>query len=164
VAILTSADLTNIETGLAVRETLGERWEEVPVVVRVFDRDLARMMERNFGFRHVRSTSALAAPWFVGAALGLDVLETFYVDQQPFLVGRLAIAPGGGLEGLQMQDLSARTRVIALRHGGADGELEHPPRRGTRFRDGDEAFLLGPYEELLQVLRRDQLTDSPAPG
>jgi hypothetical protein len=116
------------------------------------------MMERNFGFRHVRSTSALAAPWFVGAALGLDVLETFYVDQQPFLVGRLPIAPGGGLEGLAMQDLSARTRVIALRHA-SGGVLEHPPRRGTRFQDGDEAFLLGPYEELLQVLRRDQLTD-----
>ena len=73
VAILTSADLTNIETGLAVRESLGDRWDVVPVVLRVFDRDLARMMERNFGFRHVRSTSALAAPWFVGAALGLDV-------------------------------------------------------------------------------------------
>jgi Trk K+ transport system NAD-binding subunit len=158
VAILTSADLTNIETGLAVRESLGDRWEQVPVVLRVFDRDLARMMERNFGFRHVRSTSALAAPWFVGAALGLDVLETFYVDQQPFLVGRLPIAPGGGLEGLAMQDLSARTRVIALRHA-SGGVLEHPPRRGTRFQDGDEAFLLGPYEELLQVLRRDQLTD-----
>ena len=67
--------------------------------VRVFDRDLARMMEKNFGFHHVRSTSALAAPWFVGAALGLDVLETFFVDQQPFLVGRLSIAPGAGSRG-----------------------------------------------------------------
>jgi Trk K+ transport system NAD-binding subunit len=160
VAILTSADLTNIETGLAVRESLGDRWEQVPVVLRVFDRDLARMMERNFGFRHVRSTSALAAPWFVGAALGLDVLETFYVDQQPFLVGRLPIAAGGGLEGLAMQDLSSRTRVIALRRVAGGGVLEHPPRRGTRFEGGDEAFLLGPYEELLQVLRRDQLVES----
>jgi Trk K+ transport system NAD-binding subunit len=157
VAILTSADLTNIETGLAVRESLGDRWEDVPVVLRVFDRDLARMMERNFGFRHVRSTSALAAPWFIGAALGLDVLETFYVDQQPFLVGHLTIAPGGGLQGLAMQDLSARTRVIALRRHSAGGALEHPPRRGTRFEGGDEAYLLGPYEELLEVLRRDQL-------
>jgi len=155
VAILTSADLTNIETGLAVRESLGEKWETVPVVLRVFDRDLARMMERNFGFRHVRSTSALAAPWFVGAALGLNVLETFYVDQQPFLVGRLSIAPGGGLQGLAMQDLSARTRVIALRRASEPDVLEHPPRRGTRFQGGDEAFLLGPYEELLSVLRRD---------
>ncbi len=156
VAILTSADLTNIETGLAVRESLGDRWDDVPVVLRVFDRDLARMMERNFGFNHVRSTSALAAPWFVGAALGLDVLETFYVDQQPFLVGRLSIAPGGGLQGLAMQDLSSQTRVVALRRTDGGG-LEHPPRRGTRFQGGDEAYLLGPYGELLRVLRRDQL-------
>jgi len=161
VAILTSADLTNIETGLAVRESLGERWDVVPVVLRVFDRNLARMTERNFGFRHVRSTSALAAPWFVGAALGLDVLETFFVDQQPFLVGRLDIAPGGGLQGLAMQDLSARTRVVALSRSSADGALEHPPRRGTRFEGGDSAYLLGPYDELLDVLRRDQRTDGP---
>jgi len=159
VAILTSADLTNIETGLAVRESLGDRWDAVPVVLRVFDRDLARMMERNFGFRHVRSTSALAAPWFVGAALGLDVLETFFVDQQPFLVGSLDIASGGGLQGLAMQDLSARTRVVALRRADGDGSLEHPPRRGTRFGGGDRAYLLGPYDELLDVLRRDQRVD-----
>ena len=164
VAVLTSADLTNIETGLSVREALADRWEQVPVVLRVFDRNLARMMEQNFGFRHVRSTSALAAPWFVGAALGLDVLGTFYVDQQPFLVGRLRVAPGGGLEGLAMQDLSARTRVVALKRAGGDGELEHPPRRGTRFEGGDEAYLLGPYEELLRVLRRDQLVEAAPPG
>ena len=156
VAILTSADLTNIETGLAVRESLGERWDVVPVVLRVFDRDLARTMELNFGFRYVRSTSALAAPWFVGAALGLDLLETFFVDQQPFLVGRLTIASGGGLQGLAMQDLSARTRVVALRRASEAGVLEHPPRRGTRFQGGDQAYLLGPYDELLDVLRRDQ--------
>src|SRR5271168_4389601 len=97
-----------------MRETLAERWEHVPVVLRVFDRDLARMMEQSFGFRHVRSTSALAAPWLVGAALGLNVLSTFYVDQQPFLVGAVKISPQGGLHGLAMADLSARTRVIAL--------------------------------------------------
>ena len=124
-------------------------------LARVFDRDLGHMMERSFGFRHVRSTSALAAPWFVGAALGLDVLSTFYVDQQPFLVGGVTVAHGGGLEGLAMADLSSRTRVIALSRA-AGGELEHPPRRGTRFAGGDQAYVLGPYEELLSVLQRDQ--------
>ena len=133
--MLTSADLTNIETGLSVRESLGERWDDVPVVLPVFDRELARMMEQSFGFQHVRSTSALAAPWFVGAALGLDVLSTFYVDQQPFLVAGLTVAPTGGLQGLAMQDLSARTRVIALSRAGG-GALEHPPRRGTVFAGG----------------------------
>jgi Trk K+ transport system NAD-binding subunit len=162
VAVLTSADLTNIETGLAIRESLGERWEKVPVVLRVFDRQLAHMMEQSFGFRHVRSTSSLAAPWFVGAALGLNVLSTFFVDQQPFLVGRLVVAPHGGLQGLAMSDLSSDTRVIALSRADTAGALEHPPRRGTVFGAGDEAFLLGPYEELLRVLQRDQspVTDS----
>ncbi len=156
VAVLTSSDFTNIESGLAVRETLGDRWDDVPVVLRVFDRNLAQMMERSFGFRHVRSTSELAAPWFVGAALGLDVLSTFYVDQQPFLVGRTTIAPNGGLRGLAMQDLSANTRVVAIQRADAQGQLEHPPRRGTRFAGGDEAYMLGPYDELIRVLRRDQ--------
>ncbi|HVH23194.1 MAG TPA: hypothetical protein VNA11_12125 [Pseudonocardia sp.] len=46
-------------------------------------------------------------------------------------------------------------RVVALhRAGDRDGNLEHPPRRGTRFGAGDDAYLIGPYQELLQMLRR----------
>jgi Trk K+ transport system NAD-binding subunit len=153
VAVLTSDDLTNIETGLAVRDFLGERWWTVPVVLRVFDRDLGSTVEHHFDFRHVRSTSALAAPRFVGAALGLDILGSFTVGRQPFLVGRLTVVPGRGLDGLAMVDLPAQTRVIALSRAADGGRLEHPPRRGTRFAPGDQAYLLGPYEELLRVLR-----------
>jgi Trk K+ transport system NAD-binding subunit len=163
VAVLTSDDLTNIETGLAVRDYLGDRWAEVPVVLRVFDRDLGRTVERHFDFRHVRSTSALAAPRFVGAALGLDVLGSFTVGRQPFLVGRLAVAPGRGLDGLAMVDLPARTRVIALSRAADGGRLEHPPRRGTRFAPGDQAYLVGPYEELLAVLRHQHEGEGAAP-
>ena len=152
VAVLTSSDLTNIETGLVIRDSLGERWARVPVVLRVFDRPLAQTVERNFDFHHVRSTSALAAPWFVGAALGLEVLDTFYVERQPFLLARLEVTGGGGLVGTTMQELGARLRVLALRR---DGRLEYPPRRDTHFAAGDEAFLIGPYEELLLVLDRD---------
>lgn len=155
VALLTSDDLANIEAGLAARDVLDERWEEVPVVVRLFDRALARTVENSFGFHHVRSTSELAAPWFVGAALGLSIIGTFTVERQPFLVGRLEISPDGGLVGLAMAELSSRTRIVALRRAGEDGRLEHPPRRGTRFAAGDEAYLLGPYEELLAVLLHD---------
>jgi Trk K+ transport system NAD-binding subunit len=156
VAVLTSSDLANIETGLAVNDLIGERRSRVPVVLRVFDRDLAQSIERSFGFHHVRSTAALAAPWFVGAALGLDILQTFYVDQQPMLIGRLTVAESGGLRGQTMLELSARIRVIAIRRR-ERSELEHPPRRDTRFEGGDQAYLVGPYEELLAVLRRDHV-------
>ncbi len=98
-AVLTSDDLANLETGLAVRDQLGNRWERTPVVLRMFDPQLARSIRHNFGFRNVRSTAALAAPWFVGAALGLDVLHTIYVGDAPLLVARLKVTRGGGLDG-----------------------------------------------------------------
>jgi Trk K+ transport system NAD-binding subunit len=159
VAVLTSDDLTNIETGLAVRDYLGERWLNVPVVLRVFDRELGHTVEHHFDFRHVRSTSAIAAPRFVGAALGLDILGSFDVAEQAFLVGRLTVAPGRGLDGLAMVDLPAQTRVIALSRAADAGRLEHPPRRDTRFAPGDQAYVLGPYEELLRVLRHQHEGD-----
>jgi len=159
VAILTSDDLTNIETGLAVRDYLGARWKAVPVVLRVFDRELGHTVEHHFDFQHVRSTSAIAAPRFVGAALGLDILGSFDVGEQAFLVGRLTVAPGRGLDGLAMVDLPAQTRVIALSRAADGGRLEHPPRRDTRFAPGDQAYVLGPYEELLRVLRHQHEGD-----
>jgi Trk K+ transport system NAD-binding subunit len=160
VAVLTSDDLANLETGLAVRDQLGERWETTPVVLRIFDPQLARSVKETFGFHNVRSTAALAAPWFVGAALGLDVLSTFYAGDEPLLVARLAVTPGGGLHGLPMHELAARTRVLAIRRAADRAVLEHPPRRSTRFQPDDEAYLIGPYDELLTVLRRDR----PSPG
>ncbi|SFF70660.1 Trk K+ transport system, NAD-binding component [Actinoplanes philippinensis] len=160
VAVLTSDDLVNLETGLAIRDHLGSGGAGTPVVLRLFDRTLAATVERNFGLGQARSTAALAAPWFVGAALGLDVIATFYVGSQLMLLGRLTVAAGGGLDGLAMQDLSARTRVVAISRAADRGVLEHPPRRDTRFASGDRAYLIGPYEDLLQVLRRDTL--SPA--
>jgi Trk K+ transport system NAD-binding subunit len=155
VAVLTSNDLANIETGLAVDDLLGERRDKVPVVLRIFDRQLAQTVEANFNFQYVRSPSALAAPWFVGATLGLEIRNTFYVAGQLFLVGTLAVMASGGLAGRTMLDLSAQIRVIAIRRAGAD-RLEYPPRRDTRFQAGDQAYLLGPYEELLGVLRQEK--------
>lgn len=164
VAILTSDDLTNIETGLAIRDELGERWVDVPVVLRVFDRQLGHRLEQSFGFRHVWSTSAIAAPWFVGAALGLEVLFTFYVGNHPFLLARLRVSAGGGLDGMAMRELPATVRVVAIRRASSARALEHPPRRDTRLAPADDAYLVGPYAELLEVLRHDRETGGePAP-
>jgi Trk K+ transport system NAD-binding subunit len=156
VAVLTSDDLANLESGLTVRDQLGDRWESTPVVLRIFDPQLAHSVKDTFGFHNVRSTAALAAPWFTGAALGLDVLSTFYAGDEPLLVARLTVTPGGGLHGRQMHELAARSRVLANRRAADRTVLEHPPRRSTRFRPADEAYLIGPYDELLTVLRRDR--------
>lgn len=159
VAVLTSDDMVNIEAGLTVRDVLGDRWSEAPVVLRIFARSLARTLAGRFGFHHVRSTAELAAPWFVGAALGLEVIGTFTVREHSFLAGRVTVAPGDGLDGVGVQDLQERAKVVAVARG--DGTLEHPPRRDARLYSGDHAYLVGPYEELLRILRRTHRESGP---
>ena len=100
------------------------------------------------------------SPWFVGAALGLDVLNTFYVEHQPFLLGRLTVSETGGLVGRTVRDLSARIRLVAITRMGSPVDLEYPVHTSDCFGAGDQAYLIGPYEDLLVVLRRNRARDS----
>ncbi|MBK9738817.1 MAG: NAD-binding protein [Actinobacteria bacterium] len=152
VAVLTSDDLVNIETGLAVRSVVGDR--PVPIALRVFSRNLARVIGAGLDAGIARSIAELASPWFVGAALGLDVLGTFYVGSVPFMAARLTVHEGGGLDGITLQDLGARARVVAIERSAGPGGLEYPPRRDTRLLAGDSAFLVGQYGDLLDLLQR----------
>ena len=160
VAVLTQDDMVNIETGIVLREMLGPRVmpevvrPEVPLVLRVYDRALGAAVAQRFGFENVRSTVDLAAPWFIGAAMGLQVLGTFSVGQRSFMVGGMHVAAGSELDGLQMFELSTQTRVIAITRQDAPVKLH--PRRDARLRGGDTVYLVGPYRELLATLRKGQ--------
>ncbi len=161
IAVLTRDDMVNIEAGIVLREMLGhqmapatKRWTQVPLVLRVYDHELGSEVARRFGFENVRSTVQLAAPWFIGAALGLQVLGTFSVGTRPFLIGRMHVEPGSELDGLQMFELSTQTRVIAITR--EDAAVQLHPRRDARLRAGDTVYLVGPYRELLATLRKGQ--------
>jgi len=160
VAVLTRDDMVNIETGIVLDEMLGPRVmpevnrPEVPLVLRVYDRALGFAVAQRFGFENVRSTVELAAPWFIGAAMGLQVLGTFSVGQRSFMVGEMHVAAGSELDGLRMFELSTQTRVIAITRQDAPVKLH--PRRDARLRAGDTVYLVGPYRELLATLRQAQ--------
>ncbi|GLP73838.1 hypothetical protein TUM20983_09480 [Mycobacterium antarcticum] len=164
VAVLTQDDMVNIETGIVLRERLGGRWMRsadapgVPVVLRVYDRTLGAAVAQRFGFENVRSTVELAAPWFIGTAMGLEVLGTFSVGQQSFMVGGVEVEPGSKLDGLPMAEMSTRTRVIAIARGpgSGSGQVQLHPRRDTRLFAGDTAYLVGPHRELLETLQEGQ--------
>jgi Trk K+ transport system NAD-binding subunit len=159
VAVLTQDDMVNIETGIVLRERLGDRWMRsadkpgVPVVLRVYDRTLGAAVAQRFGFENVRSTVELAAPWFIGTAMGLQVLGTFSVGQQSFMVGGVQVEPGSELDGIRMEKISTHTRVIAIQHG---SDLQLHPRRDSRLAAGDIAYLVGPHRELLDTLHNGQ--------
>ena len=58
-----------------------------------------------------------------------------------------------------MRELPGTVRVVAIRRAalarlcGAVSALEHPPRRDTRLAPDDDAYLVGPYAELLETAR-----------
>ncbi|MGA7134581.1 MAG: NAD-binding protein [Mycobacterium sp.] len=159
VAVLTRDDMINIEAGIVLAEMLGprvmpkvNRRAEVSLVLRVYDRALGLAVAQRFGFENVRSTVALAAPWFIGAAMGLEVLGTFSVGLNSFMVGAMHVAEGSELDGLQMPEISTKTRVIAVTRQDAPVQLH--PGREARLRAGDTVYLVGPYRELLATLRK----------
>jgi len=166
IAVLTQDDMVNVEAGIVLREILGPRVlpevirPDVPVVLRVYDRALGAAVAQRFGFENVRSTVELAAPWFIGAAMGLQVLGTFSVGQRSFMVGGMHVAAGSELDGLKMFELSTHTRVIAITR--QDTPVELHPRRDAWVRGGDTVYLVGPYRELLATLRKGQPPREPA--
>lgn len=156
VAVLTEDDMTNIETGLVLRQMTGSApGSRTPIVLRIYDKALGAAVGHRLDFNHVRSTVDLATPWFIGAAMGLDVLGTFSVGQQSFMVGGVLVQPGSELDGMQIRELSTQTRVIAVERGGSPPELY--PHLHTRFGAGETAYLVGPYHELLRTLRKGQV-------
>lgn len=146
--------VARLANDFVLREMLDRR--DVPLVLRVYDRTLGSAVAQRFGFENVRSTVDLAAPWFIGAAMGLQVLGTFSVGQSSFMVGAMHVVAGSELDGLPMQELSTQTRVIAITRPDASVRLH--PRRDAQLRAGDTAYLVGPYRELLTTLRKGQLS------
>ena len=152
-AVVHDDDMANIETGIVLLEMLGSD-TKVPLVLRVQGRALGTAVNRRFGFENVRSIVDLAAPWFIGAAMGLKVLGTFWVGQRSFMVGAMLVAAGSELDGLRMEDLSTQTRVIAITR--PEGPVSLRPRRDSQLNAGDTAYLIGPYRELIATLRKGQ--------
>ncbi len=150
-AVLTNDDLTNIEIGLAVRGLVGER--SFPIALRIFGRNLARVLGTVSETWKPRSIAELAAPWFIGAALGMEVVGTFYVGAAPYMAARLRIREGSGFDGIAVDDFRVHTRVAAIGRA-ATGVLESPPRSDARLRAGDVAYVVGHYEDLFEVLER----------
>ncbi|HEY1842667.1 MAG TPA: NAD-binding protein [Mycobacterium sp.] len=165
VAVLTRDDMINIETGIVLTEMLGKRtatrehWTDIPLVLRVYDRTLGFAVAQRFGFENVRSTVELAVPWFIGAAIGLQVLGTFSVGQSSFVVGGMQVAAGSELDGMRMFEMSTQARVIAITT--SNGLVKLHPRRDARLHADDTVYLVGPYRELIDTLRKGRPPREP---
>lgn len=148
---VTRNDVTNLEAGLHGRAMN----EDIRVVLRLFDNDLAERVERNFGITISRSVSYLAAPAFAAAMLGRQVLGTIPVGRRVLLIAEVPVQPGSPLDGLASGAVNTprQVRLLAI-HRSATDTLELPPPDDHRLAGGDRLIVLGTRAGLGRVLVR----------
>ena len=136
----TSSDIANLETALQARALRGD---DLRIVLRLFDDDLAQRVSETLGNVVSRSVSYLAAPAFAVAMLEHQVLRTIPVGRHVLLIADVRVAPGAAIAGRPLADLEndGLSRVLAIAERGTP-RFNWSPRRDHRLvagRPGDRA-------------------------
>lgn len=104
----TDDDLVNVIIALHARQVA----PTVPVVVRLFDQDLASHLRASLGIRQGYSASALAAPAFVAAALRDTVLSTFEAGGDSWVMEKLTVAADAPWLGRSLGEMASLGCVV----------------------------------------------------
>src|SRR5215218_8901516 len=103
-----------------------------------------------FGIRTVYSTSGLASPTLVAAAVLGDITQAFAAAGGLFSADELAVRTGDALDGRSVEEIRGQHGglVIALRRRDITETL---PALGTTLAPGDTITLLAPLEDLARL-------------
>jgi len=136
---VTSLDIVNLETALTARALR----DDLRIVLRLTDDDLAERLEKTTGNTISRSVPYLAAPAFATAMLEHQVLRTIDVGRHVLLIAEIRVADQAGLAGSLISDTEqdGQARVLALQASGV-AALDWSPRRGYLLAAGDRLIVL----------------------
>jgi Trk K+ transport system NAD-binding subunit len=136
----TSNDIVNLETAMQARAMRGD---DLRIVLRLFDDDLARRVSQTLGNVVSRSVSYLAAPAFAVAMLEHKVLRTIAVGRHVLLIADVRVEPDSDIAGLTLAGLErdGLSRVLALAERGTP-RFNWLPRRDRRLVAGDRLIVL----------------------
>ena len=136
---VTSLDIVNLETALTARALR----EDLRIVLRLTDDDLAERLEKTTGNTISRSVPYLAAPAFATAMLEHQVLRTIDVGRHVLLIAEIRVADQAGLAGslISGTEQDGQARVLALQANGA-AALDWSPQRGYLLAAGDRLIVL----------------------
>ena len=136
----TSNDIVNLETAMQARAMRGE---DLRIVLRLFDDDLAQRVSETLGNVVSRSVSYLAAPAFAVAMLEHKVLRTIPVGRHVLVIADVRVEPGSDIAGRPLADLERDrlSRVLALAERGTP-RFDWSPRRDRRLVAGDRVIVL----------------------
>jgi Trk K+ transport system NAD-binding subunit len=147
---VTNSDVVNLETALHARALR----EDLRIVLRLNDDDLAERVQKTIGNTVSRSVSYLAAPAFAVAMLEHQVLRTIPVGRHVLLIADVRVEADAELAGqpIEHAEHPGKARVLAVRRKGTS-EFDWSPHRG---------YLLAPQDRLLVLATRAGLGDTLA--
>jgi Trk K+ transport system NAD-binding subunit len=153
---VTNNDVTNLETALQGRAMT----QDLRVVLRLFDSDLAERVQRNFGITISQSVPNLAAPAFAAAMLRREVLGTISVERRILLIAEVPIQAGSPLDGLASHAVNTprQVQVIAIQRHATD-TLDLPAPPDHLLTSGDRLIILTTRAGLGRVLIRSIPTE-----
>ena len=136
---VTSLDIVNLETALTARALR----DDLRIVLRLTDDDLAERLEKTTGNTISRSVPYLAAPAFATAMLEHQVLRTIDVGRHVLLIAEIRVADQAGLAGslISGTEQDGQARVLALQASGV-AALDWSPQRGYQLAAGDRLIVL----------------------
>lgn len=146
---VTGNDVTNLEAGLGSRGLN----RDLPLVLRLFDNDLALRVERTLGLAISRSVSHLAAPAFAAAMQGRQVLGTIPVSRRVLFIAEVPVQPGSQLDG-QLSGVVHTSRQVRLLAIHATRTLGPPAPDDHRLSGGDRLVVLATRAGLTRVTIR----------
>ena len=155
--LLTSSDVANLEAALQGRT----HREDLRVVLRLFDDDLAERVERGLGIAISRSVSRLAAASFAAAMVERQVIGTMSIGRAVLMIIEVPVAAGSPLDGQPVgaADEPDEARVIALQHRGV-GDLDWRPRANHQLAAHDRLIVVATRAGLGNMLAK---TITPVP-
>jgi Trk K+ transport system NAD-binding subunit len=158
-------DQLNIEISLAARSAR----PDIRVILRAFNEDLDRNLEKIFGPDSAFSHSALAAPTIAAASVSREISYALPIGNDLIGVVKLTIAPGSQLSG-SIRDYEASSGVRVLDQRSSVGKRMRYNAKSA-FHVGDHITFIGTLPAL-ETTRLRNVVDSgaalplqhPAPG
>lgn len=147
----TNDELANLDIGLDARELN----PDVKVVLRMYDPDLARRVEKGFGIHTAFSSSALAAPIFAAASMRIDVKSSFYAGDRLLYIGEVAIKPGAPIEDWTIETLESELDLSVISYI-QDGATRLHPDPDLRITAGCCILALASLETLHHLVELSQ--------
>ena len=143
IVICTEDDLANLAIALEARELKSD----IRVVMRMFDGELARKVEKGFDIHAAFSTSALAAPALAAAATQTQITHSFYIDDELLNVSEIKVQPTSRLVGRSLAELEAELDFSIILYKGCEGIDLHPDPQ-IRLHGGDRIVVFASLDVL----------------